>query len=95
MTICPYCHKQAMSLLRKSFLGPALSAQCRTCGKRVSVSRAATLGAAMPLLLSSVVAPFLAPQGWRWQFIALSMLAGFFVTIALHSYLVPLVPRGA
>ena len=74
-------------------MGPALSAQCSNCGKRVSVSRAATLGAAVPFILSLILARFLVPYGW--QFIALSMLAGFLATIALHVYFVPLVPRGA
>jgi len=81
-----------MSQLRKSFLGPALSAHCKACGKRVSVPQAAVL-AVTPFLFSIVLAGLLAPHGW--QFSALSLLAGFLAMSAIHALLVPLVPRGA
>jgi hypothetical protein len=92
MTTCPYCHKQAMSQLRKSFLGPALSAQCKSCCKRVSVPPAAML-AVTPFLFSIILARFLAPHGW--QFSALSLFVGILAMAAIHAFLVPLVPRSA
>jgi hypothetical protein len=90
MTECPYCHRRAMSQLRKSFLGPALSASCISCGKTVSVPLAAML-AVTPFLFSMVLAELLAPDGW--QFAALSLLIGISSMAAIHAFLVPLVPR--
>lgn len=91
MTTCPYCNEQAMSLLRKSFLGPALTIQCKACSERVSVPPAAML-AVVPFLFSIILAALLFPKGW--QFGALSLLAGFAAMAAIHALLVPLVRRG-
>jgi hypothetical protein len=34
---CPHCNQPCISQLRKSALGPATTATCRSCGKKVSV----------------------------------------------------------
>lgn len=81
-----------MSQLRKSFLGPALSAHCKACGKLLSVPPAAML-AVTPFLFSIFLADFLAPSGW--PFSALSLALGFFSMAAIHAFLFPLVPRDA
>jgi hypothetical protein len=36
MVKCPHCGRPAMSLLRKSALGPGRSINCQSCGKRVA-----------------------------------------------------------
>ena len=90
MTTCPHCNKPAMSQLRKSFLGPLLSAQCKACGKRISVPTAAVL-AVTPFLFSIILAGLLAPRDW--QFSALSLSLGIAAMAAIHAFLVPLVPR--
>lgn len=92
MTTCPYCQQQALSQLRKACLGPALSVQCKACGKRISVPPTAML-AATPFIFGIFLADFLASYGWHFS--ALSLLAGFLAMAAIHAVLVPLVPRGA
>jgi endogenous inhibitor of DNA gyrase (YacG/DUF329 family) len=36
MVKCPHCGKPAMSLLRKSALGPGRAVRCQSCGKPVA-----------------------------------------------------------
>ncbi len=92
VTTCPYCNNQAMSAIRKLFFGPALSAHCGSCGKRVGVPPAAIL-AVTPFIFSILLAGFLAQRGL--QLSALSLIAGFLATVAIHTLLVPLVARDA
>jgi len=89
MLQCPHCHQPAMSYVRKSFLGPALSASCAHCGKRVSVAWLA-VGAVVPFIVSIRLALYF---GYSWQ-AALVVLVGVCVMFAVHAFLVPLVPRG-
>ena len=89
MLRCPHCHKPAMSQVRKSFLGPALSTSCSHCGKRVSVSWFAML-AVIPAVASIPAARHF---GYSWQ-AALIILVGVGAMFAIHAFLVPLVPRG-
>lgn len=79
-----------MSYLRKSLLGPALSASCSQCGKRVSVPWLA-VGAAVPFVVSIRLALYF---GYSWQ-AALVVFAGVGIMFAMHAILVPLTPRGS
>jgi hypothetical protein len=81
-----------MSQLRKSFLGPALSVACKSCGERLSVPVAAIL-AVTPFLFSIFLAGLLAPHELALS--ALSLIGGVFAMAAIHALLVPLVQRGA
>ena len=89
MVTCPHCKQQAMSQLRKSFLGPVFSTSCQSCGKRVSVSWAALL-APVPFLLSMALA------FWLWPSPSALVLpvVGIAAMFVIHAKLVPLVPRG-
>ncbi len=49
---CPHCGQRAMTGARKLGLGPAFSAACRSCGKKLSVPKSAT-AACIPLLASA------------------------------------------
>lgn len=89
MIQCPHCQHPAMSYVRKSCLGPALSVACKHCGKQVSVSWFAVF-AFIPFL----VCMLLAEHVGHWWPAALILLAGFGVTLVVHEWLVPLVPRG-
>ena len=40
---CPHCGEIALSVLQKSFLGPAKKVKCRACHKMVRVHRGASL----------------------------------------------------
>jgi endogenous inhibitor of DNA gyrase (YacG/DUF329 family) len=59
---CPHCGKQAISMVRKAWLGPAMTATCQVCGKKVGVSYGAAMAAFIPfaavIVLSSPVEPF-------------------------------------
>lgn len=48
---CPHCGRAALSLARKLVLGPAASAACRACGRRVGVAFGKGLVALSPGLL--------------------------------------------
>ena len=37
MLTCPHCGKPGISAMRKMYLGPAVPATCKTCGKKVGV----------------------------------------------------------
>lgn len=45
---CPYCGKPAITVLRKTFLGPGVPVACQSCGKPVKVTYPAWLKAAFP-----------------------------------------------
>ena len=47
---CPHCGKPGISAMRKICLGPAVTATCKTCGKKVGV----------PYMSMLAVVPFLA-----------------------------------
>ncbi len=52
---CPYCNKIGMSLLRKSYLGPAISIQCGECGKKIGVPYDKAMLAGAPSILYIVL----------------------------------------
>ena len=88
MLICPHCKKPAMSQLRKAFLGPALSANCKSCGKSVSVSWYAIF-AVFPMLIGIAVGAWIGPPAGIF-----ALLAGYGITVVIHTLYVPIIPRG-
>ena len=86
MVKCPYCSHPAMSLLRKSALGPGRAVNCQSCGKRVATHWIAIF-AAIPAFLGGYTlmkSPSL-PLG-------IAAMAGGLVLMAiLQTFLVPLV----
>lgn len=90
MLKCPHCNQQAMTQFRKSYLGPAVSTSCKSCGKKISVSWFAVL-AAVPFPLGMALAAWTAPS-----LLAIPIfLAGLAAMFVLHAKCVPLVKRGA
>ena len=55
MVKCPYCSRPAMSLMRKSGLGPGRKLDCQSCGKPVTTHSMAVF-AAIPAFLGGLVA---------------------------------------
>ncbi len=88
MRTCPYCGQEALSVVRKSVLGPARSTPCKSCGKRISV-HPRSLWAVMPFLAGIAVAIYLeaSPLGIA------ALVAGAIGMFALHEYAIPLVGR--
>lgn len=86
MLKCPYCKHPAMSLLRKSALGPGRAVACQSCGKPVSAHWSAIL-AAIPAFLGGY-----ALLKSDFQLIGfLAVVAGLLAMAALQTFLVPLV----
>lgn len=57
MNRCPHCGMTpCLPLWRKLTLGPAVSARCRVCGLKVSVSAVRAYAVMLPLLVVSVIA---------------------------------------
>jgi len=59
MYICPHCGKPGITWLRRAYLGPAIAATCRSCGKKIGVPWGRSLVAFLPFFVVSVVAPLL------------------------------------
>ena len=90
MVKCPYCNRAAMSLWRKSALGPGRVVNCQSCGKKVSVHWTAIF-AAIPAFMGGYVL-------MKSESLPLGIAAvvgGILIMGALHTYLVPLVRNDA
>jgi len=55
MVKCPYCGRPAMSLMRKSGLGPGRVINCQSCGKPV-MPHSMSVFAAIPAVLGGLIA---------------------------------------
>jgi len=77
-----------MTQFRKSFLGPARSVACDSCGRKVSVHWLG-LSIIIPLLVGIFLKPILLPAWYAY----LPLAAGIVATFAMQAFLIPLVPR--
>jgi endogenous inhibitor of DNA gyrase (YacG/DUF329 family) len=86
MVKCPYCGRAAMSLSRKSALGPGRAVSCQSCGKKVAAHWVAVF-AAFPAFLGglALMKSESLPLGIA------AVVAGVLVMGVLHTFLVPLV----
>jgi fructose-specific phosphotransferase system IIC component len=86
MVKCPYCSRPAMSLARKSGLGPGRIVNCQSCGKPVTTHSLAVF-AAIPAFVGGLVAVRSASllQGFA------AVLAGVLTMAIVQTFLVPLV----
>ena len=89
MVTCPYCNRPAMSLWRKSSLGPGRVVNCQSCGGKVAAHWTAIL-AALPAFAGGVVMTRIdsMPLGIA------AVAAGVLAMALLHTFLVPLVKSG-
>ena len=51
MLRCPHCDGPGISTARKLYLGPAIPATCRTCGRKIGVPYGRSLLAMLPLFV--------------------------------------------
>lgn len=86
MVKCPHCGRPAMSLLRKSALGPGRAVRCQSCGKPVATHWIAIF-AAMPAFLGGFV--FMKSESMPLGIAAI--VAGVLVMGVIQTFLVPLV----
>jgi hypothetical protein len=90
MVKCPYCSRAAMSLGRKSALGPGRAVPCQSCGKKVAAHWTAVF-AAIPAFLGGYA--LLKSESLLLGFAAVA--AGLLIMAVLHTFLVPLVRSDA
>ena len=86
MVKCPYCNRSAMSLLRKSALGPGRMVSCQSCGKKVSAHWTGIF-AAIPAFLGGfgMMKSESLPLGIA------AMIGGILLMGVIHTFLVPLI----
>ena len=86
MVKCPHCGRAAMTLWRKSALGPGRVVPCQACGRKVGVHGMAVL-AAIPAFAGGLVMSRIESMP-----LGITALAGGVLTMALvHTFCVPLV----
>lgn len=83
---CPTCNQQAMSAMRKMFMGPARSARCESCHERVGVSFMAVL-VGVPFIAAILAGLFIDIEGYVH---VLLVVAAFLVQSVMHLWFVPL-----
>lgn len=87
MYICPHCNKPGISLLRRSFLGAAFPATCKSCGKKIGVPYGKSMLSIAPFLIALVINIYMP---------ALSLIVlpiGIVAMFVLHFKYVPLIKR--
>ena len=90
MVKCPYCRDPAMSLVRKSRLGPGRTTNCESCGKPVMTHSLAVF-AAIPAFLGGVA--FLKSASVLIG--TLAVVGGVLTMAFIQTFLVPLVKAEA
>lgn len=84
---CPHCGKPAISIFRKTFLGPGAPVPCQSCQKEVKINFQDWLKAALPGAALMIAALFFDSNLMVY---GLSMM-GLGLMIGLHLLRVPLV----
>ena len=90
MVKCPYCNRAAMSLQRKSSLGPGRAVNCQSCGKKVSVHWMAIFAA-----IPAFVGGFVLMKSESLPLGIVAVVGGVVIMGLLHTFLVPLVRSDA
>ncbi len=86
MIKCPYCGGVAMTLWRKSGLGPGRFVRCQSCGKKVAAHWTVIL-AAIPAFLGGLT--LMRSESMLRGIVA--AVVGILLMALLHTFLVPLV----
>ena len=90
MVKCPYCSRPAMTLWRKSALGPGRVVRCQSCGKKISAHWTGIL-AAIPAFLGG----FALMKSESLLLGIAAVVAGVLLMGVLHTFLVPLIRNDA
>jgi hypothetical protein len=86
---CPHCQQPGISVLRRSFLGPAIPATCVQCGRKIGVPYGKSVVAALPFLAAIVISVFVATL-----LVQVTLcLVGAATMVALFLNWVPLIKR--
>ena len=90
MVSCPYCGRPAMSLMRKSGLGPGRKINCQSCGRPVMPHPMSIL-AAIPAFLGGLAAM----KSTSLLLGSAAVVAGILAMGFVQTFLVPLVRGNA
>lgn len=91
MLACPYCHQPAMTIWKKLTIGPRHSVACRSCGKKITVSKAAILAIVVPVTAGALMA-YASPS---LTLGSVAILIGGAAAVGLYILAVPIVGRDA
>jgi len=86
MIKCPYCNARAMSLVRKSGLGPGRTIACESCGKPVMTHGSAVF-AAIPAFLGG----FAFMKSTSTLVGVAAIIGGILAMALIQTFLIPLV----
>ncbi len=86
MVKCPYCGRPAMTLTRKSGLGPGRTIACQSCGRPVT-THSMSIFAAVPAFVGGV----LALKSGSWLIGSAAVAGGVLAMGLIQTFLVPLV----
>jgi hypothetical protein len=86
---CPHCGKAGITPIRKMFLGPAVPATCKTCGRKVGVPYTSIL-TVIPFFAAVLFAHFAIEPFWLK---AVVWAGGFTAMSVAHIRWVPLEQR--
>jgi hypothetical protein len=90
MVKCPYCARPAMTLMRKSGLGPGRTINCQSCGKPVTTHSISVFAAIAPFL-----AGIYALKSGSLLLGGVAIVGGILTMGLIHTFLVPLVRSDA
>ena len=90
MVKCPYCSRPAMTLMRKSGLGPGRRINCQSCGRSV-MTHSMGVFAAIPAFLGGLVAL----RSGSFLLGSAAILGGILAMGLVQTFLVPLVRSDA
>jgi DNA-directed RNA polymerase subunit RPC12/RpoP len=88
---CPYCHQPAMTIWEKLKTGPRHELACRSCGRKISVSKSAILAVIVPVTIGA----FVAHTSASLTLGAGAILTGGAVAILVYIFSIPIVGRDA
>jgi hypothetical protein len=89
MLKCPHCEKSGITLLRRCFLGPAISTNCISCKEKIGVPWGKSMLAILPGLLALFVGNHFLKAPMYYGVVAL----GIVLTTLLFFFYVPLVKK--
>jgi len=89
MVTCPHCHRRAMSIWSRLALSRLYAQPCESCGKPVSVSRAASLSTGVLIAIAGLIANRVPSEIWSYA----TILVGGVLAVLFQVYFVPLVQR--
>jgi len=89
MVACPYCRQPAMTRWEKLKTRPRQSLSCRSCGRKIAISRAWLLA----ILLPATIGAFIADASRSLTLGAIAIAGGSVVAVCMYLYAVPIVGR--